>query len=180
MVISWVNTWYIAPETYTCIARYLLAGVGRPAQVLQRPRLRPWRQLEFPGNPFWLSKRRTLKAQFGCETLLASGDQAGTDCRPSRGCAALSDSESARLNLNRGAARQRFTGILDHDLFGCSCELDITVEPPASTGGRQVGLERKTRRPGKLGRSKTWAETQPGNFPRLKLVHLLVDKSQST
>jgi hypothetical protein len=29
MVISMVNTWYIAPETYTSIARYLLAGVRR-------------------------------------------------------------------------------------------------------------------------------------------------------
>ena len=118
--------------------------------------------------PCWLSKRRTLKARVGCETLLASGVQAGTDCHPSRGCAALSDSESARLG--RGAARPQFTGILDRDLFGCSCKLELIVEPPASTGGRQVGLERKTRRPGKLGRSKTWAETQPGNFPRLELV----------
>jgi hypothetical protein len=31
-----------------------------------------------------------------------------------------------------------------------------------------------------LGRSKTWAETQPGNFQRLKLVLPLVDKPQST
>ncbi len=52
MVISWVKTWYIAPETYTCIARYLLAGVGRQEQVLQRPRLLPWRQLEFPETHF--------------------------------------------------------------------------------------------------------------------------------
>jgi hypothetical protein len=152
MVISMVNTLYIAPETYTSVARYLLAGVRRWARVQQRPLLLPWRpshwsglghQLEFPGYPFWLSKRlrRTLKAQVGCETLLASGVQAGTDCQPSRGCAALSDSESARLGS--GAARQRFTGILDHDLFGCSCELELTLEPPASTGGRQVGLGRK-------------------------------------
>ncbi len=41
MVISWVNTWYIAPETYTLVARYLLAGVGRPARVQQRPQLLP-------------------------------------------------------------------------------------------------------------------------------------------
>jgi hypothetical protein len=26
MVISMLNTWYIAPETYTCVARYLLPG----------------------------------------------------------------------------------------------------------------------------------------------------------
>ncbi len=54
---------------------------------------RPWRhwsghQLEFPGYPFWLSKRRPLKAQFDCETLLASGIQAGTDCRPTAAPAA--------------------------------------------------------------------------------------------
>ena len=84
-----------------------------------------------------------MKAQVGCETLLASGVQAGSDCRPSRGCAALSDSKSARLG--RGAARPQFTGILDHDLFGCSCYLELVVEPPASTGARQVGLERKPR-----------------------------------
>jgi hypothetical protein len=41
MVISWVNTWYITPETYTCGARYLLAGVGRLARVQPRPLLRP-------------------------------------------------------------------------------------------------------------------------------------------
>jgi hypothetical protein len=75
-----------------------------------------------------------------------------TECRPSSGCAALSDSESARLG--RCAARPQFTGILDHDLFGCSCELELTVEPPASTGDKQVGLEKKIpeRQPaGKLG-----------------------------
>jgi hypothetical protein len=107
MVISIINTWYIAPETNTRITRYLLFGVGRRARVQPRPRLRPWRhwsghRLEFPGYPFWLSKRQTLKAQFGCKTLLASGVQAGTDCRPSSGCTALSDSESARLGC--GAA----------------------------------------------------------------------------
>jgi hypothetical protein len=40
-VISKVNTWYIAPETYTRVAWYLLAGVGRRALVQQRPRLLP-------------------------------------------------------------------------------------------------------------------------------------------
>ncbi len=29
MVISDVNTWYLDPKTYTRVARYLLAGVGR-------------------------------------------------------------------------------------------------------------------------------------------------------
>jgi hypothetical protein len=87
MVISLVNSRYIISKIYTGITRYLLAGVRRPARVPQRPWLLPWRhwtwlQLEFPGYPFWLSKRRTLKAQVGCETLLASGVQAGTDCRP--------------------------------------------------------------------------------------------------
>ena len=96
-----------------------------------------------------------MKAQVGCETLLASGVQAGTDCRPSRGCAALSDSESARLG--RGAARPQFTGILDHDLFGCSCKLELIVEPPASTGARQVGLERKPQ-----SALASWAEAKLG------------------
>ncbi len=44
MVISLVNTWYIAPETYTCVAQYLLAGVltvGRLVRVQLRPRLLP-------------------------------------------------------------------------------------------------------------------------------------------
>jgi hypothetical protein len=36
MVISVINTWYIAPKTYT---RYLLAGVGRRARVQPRPPL---------------------------------------------------------------------------------------------------------------------------------------------
>ena len=66
----------------------------------------------------------------------------------------LSDSESARLG-----SRPRFTGILDHDLFG---ELDLTVEPPASTGGRQVGLERKLR-----SARASWAEAKLG--PILKV-----------
>ena len=40
MVISGVNTWYIAPKTYTRVAQYLLAGVGRRVRVQPRPRLR--------------------------------------------------------------------------------------------------------------------------------------------
>ena len=63
-------------------------------------------QLEFPGLgcPFWLCNRLSLNAQVGCETLPASGVEAGTDCR--RGCASLSDSESARLGSGApGAAR---------------------------------------------------------------------------
>ncbi len=47
-----------------------------------------------------------------------------------------SDSESARIG--RGAARLLFTGILARGLFGCSCELELTVDPPTSTGYRQV------------------------------------------
>ncbi len=91
--------------------------------------------------PILAQQETNLKAQVGCETLLASGAQAGTDCRPSRCCAALSD-----------AALQQFTGILDHDLFGCSCKLELIVEPPASTGARQVGLERNAR--------ASWAEAK--------------------
>ncbi len=84
-----------------------------------------------------LAAQQSLKAQVGCETLPASGVQSGTasDCRPSSGCAALGESESARLGS--GAALPLVTSILAHDLFGCSCELELTVEPPAS---RQVGL----------------------------------------
>ena len=56
-------------------------------------------KLEFPGCPVWLCNRLSSNAQVGCETLPASGVEAGTDCR--RCCASLSDSESARLG--RGA-----------------------------------------------------------------------------
>ncbi len=96
MVISMVNTRYIFTETYTCIAQYILAGVGHLVRVQQRPLLLPWchwsgYQLEFPGCPCWLCKRQTLKAQVSCETLLSSGVQAGTDFRPSSCCAAQSD-----------------------------------------------------------------------------------------
>jgi hypothetical protein len=87
-----------------------------------------------------------------------SGVQAGTDCRPSCCCTALSDSESARLGC--GAARPQFTCILDHDLFGCSCELELNVEPPASTGGRQMGLERNPDAPGQVGLKQTWTELE--------------------
>jgi hypothetical protein len=81
--------------------------------------------------------------------------------------------------LSSGAARQQFTDILNHDSFGCSCELELIVEPARVHGRQASGPGKKTwKRPpaGKLGQSKTWAEleTQPGNFPRLKLVHLLV------
>ncbi len=41
MVISILNTWYIAPETYTRVALCLLAGVGRWPRIQQRPRLQP-------------------------------------------------------------------------------------------------------------------------------------------
>ncbi len=41
MVISMVNTWYTPPETYTCVARFLLAGVGRRARVQPRLLLLP-------------------------------------------------------------------------------------------------------------------------------------------
>ncbi len=71
----------------------------------------------------------------------------------------LSDSraESARQRLGRGTARQQFTCILDHDLFGCNCELELAVEPQASPGGRQVGLERNPR-----SARASWAEAKLG------------------
>ena len=40
VVVSMDNTKYIAAETYTCVARYLLAGVGRQARVQPLPG--PW------------------------------------------------------------------------------------------------------------------------------------------
>jgi hypothetical protein len=47
----------------------------------------------------------------------------------------------ATARLGRGAARKRFTGILDHDVFGCSCELELTVEPPAREVGKRAWKE---------------------------------------
>ncbi len=151
---------------------YLLAGVRRPVLVQQRPLLWPWRhwswhQLEFAGRLCWLWNS-PWKLELVAKHSLPVESRLGltvTDCLPSSGCAAaaLSDSESARLAL------QLFTGILDHDLFCCSCKLELTVDPPASTGGRQVGLDRKpAKRLGKLGRSKIWAETRVWNFSRFK------------
>ncbi len=69
MVIYMVNTWYIAPESYTRVARYLLAGVGRRARVQRLPPLLPWRhwsghRLESPGCPFRLWNRAS-KLQCG-------------------------------------------------------------------------------------------------------------------
>ena len=46
---------------------------------------------------------------------------------------------------------------LDHGLFDCSCELALTVVHSASTGGRQVGLERKLR-----SARASWAEAKLG------------------
>ncbi len=66
----------------------------------------------------------------------------------------LRDSESARLGS--GAARQQCTG-LDHDLCGCSCQLELIVEPLASTGGRHVGQERKP-----WSTRASWAEAKLG------------------
>ena len=43
---------------------------------------------------------------------------------------------------------------LDHDLFDCSSELALSVEHPASTGGRRVGLVRSAR--------ASWAEAKLG------------------
>ncbi len=134
LVISKVNTEYIATEHDTCYSQYFLAGVGRLEQVQQLPRLRQWRhwswhQLEFPKHSLpvesrlgWLSPQQRL-------------------------C----DSESARLGS--GAALQQFKDILDHDLFGCSCNFQLTVDRPASTGGRQMGLGRNP--PSSL---TSWAE----------------------
>ena len=114
-VILLVNTMYIFSKIYTGVSQYLLADVGRPARVLQLPG--SGHDVTGP-DMIDLNLPDAHVSSATCCKLLASGVQAGTDCRPSRCCAALSDSESARLG--RGAARQQFTGVLDHDLFGCS------------------------------------------------------------
>ena len=99
MVISCVDLKYITTKKATRAARYLwlVSDVRRGSHRAPGS----GHQLEFPGLgcPFWLCNRLSLNAQVGCKTLPASGVEAGTDCR--RGCASLSDSESARLG--RGA-----------------------------------------------------------------------------
>ena len=62
LVIRMVSTRYLDTGHDTCCARYLLAGLGCPARVPPRPRLRPWRhwsghQLGFHWSPFWLQNR---------------------------------------------------------------------------------------------------------------------------
>jgi hypothetical protein len=47
--------------------------------------------------------------------------------------------------------------MLDHDLFGCGCKLELTVDAPACTEGRQVGLERNPR-----STQASWAEAKFG------------------
>jgi hypothetical protein len=137
-----VITWYIATENYTGVALYLLdvPRGSRSAPGSCHDVTGPGPDSDIDLN-FLDAHVGSAIAQVGCEILPASGVQAGTDCCPSSGCSALSDSKSARLGS--GAARPLFTSILDHDLFGCCCELKLIVEPPASTEGRQVGLERK-------------------------------------
>jgi hypothetical protein len=56
---------------------------------------------------------------------------------------------AAEPALSSGADLPLFTGILDHDLFSCSCKVELTVEPSASTGGRQMGQE-----PGQAGQNQ--------------------------
>ncbi len=96
-----------------------------------------------------------------------SGVQVGIYCRPSRCCAALSDSES----VWRGqAAVHRYPGP-----WFIWLQLQTWVNSWAcsqhwrqASGPGKKALERQ----GKLGQSKTWAklERQVWNFPRLKLV----------
>jgi hypothetical protein len=106
MVISCVDFKYLITENATRAARGTL---GLVSDVRRGSRRAPCsgHQLEFPGLgcPFRLCNRLSLNAQVGCETLPASGVEAGTDCRC--GCASLSDSESARLGRGApaGAAR---------------------------------------------------------------------------
>ena len=139
MVISCVNSKYLITENATRAARYLRAGVSG-------------HQLEFPGCPFWLCNRLSLNAQVGCETLPASGVEAGTDCRS--GCASLSDSESARLGRGAPGAAQppgQFTWTMIYLTEVANCQ-----------HGRQAsGPGKKTlKRQGKLGRSKIWAKLE--------------------
>jgi hypothetical protein len=148
MVISLVNTRYVHSKIYTGVARYLLAGVGRPALiwVQQLPLAhdvtgQDMIDLNLPDAHVGSARDWPWKLKLVAKHSLPVESRLGLTVAPSSGCAALSDSESAMLGS--GAALQQFTGILDHDLFGCSCELELIVEPPARKGGRQVGLERK-------------------------------------
>ncbi len=123
--------------------------------VLGGYRLSPWRRWSGHRLVFPLFKRLTLKAQAGCKTPPASGVQAGTDCRPSRCCAALSDTESARLGSG-----------VDWQLFSYPgpwfiwLQLWTWVSSWASSQHRRQasGSGKKTPKcQGKLGQSKTWA-----------------------
>ena len=86
----------------------------------------------------------------------------------------------SQARLWRGPARWQFTGILDHNLFGCSCELELIIEPPASMGGRQVGLERKPEAPWQLGPKQNLGRNTNLKFSKVQvLVRSLVGKPQS-
>ncbi len=109
-------------------------------------------QLGFPGRPGWL--RSTGSCHVAPDSRLTEkmvpASASGTDWR------AMTPSRPG-YDPARPSGGQRFTSTvtLTCDLF---FELELTVEPPTSTGGKQVGLHRKIR--SKSGRSKTWAETQ--------------------
>ena len=63
--------------------------------------------------------------------------------------------QSRQWRAGRGPATRAVH--LDYNLFDCSCELALTAEQSASTGGRQVGLERKLR-----SARASWAEARLG------------------
>ncbi len=81
MVLSTVNTRYLTTGNYSRVARYLLAGVGRPAWVQPRPRLLPWRH--------WSKFKFTWESASHCQvpslfTRLRVGAWAGYDPRSAR------------------------------------------------------------------------------------------------
>ena len=84
MVILLVNTKYIHTKIYTSVARYLLAGVGRPARVPPRPH-------DGTGQDMIDSNLNLPDAHVGSARDLESSNwslntpcQSGTDCRLSR------------------------------------------------------------------------------------------------
>jgi hypothetical protein len=124
-VKSWV---YIHTSDDTLDMLYLLAGVWRPAMT------------SLVRISFWISQQPKLaEKQIQSLELTVTLESWGWLSRQ-LGCTALmSDSKSA--SIGSGAALQWFTGILARGLFGCSCELGYTVEPPANTVGVHPNLK---------------------------------------
>jgi hypothetical protein len=79
----------------------------------------------------------------------------GTDWRSSRGSAALSESESARL----GCTQQQLTVILASDLFCCICKIKLSISlslQPAHAAGKWACAP-KSVAPVLVGPKQSWA-----------------------